>query len=220
MTQAIHVADRKVSRVAIIDDDQHVRDVYGYTVEEADLSPVPYDQQLPAQPGQAVEAFTRNSDAALCDNRLMVSGYAKYNGTKLVQTCYERSFPAILCTSYEANADEWRYYLPWMPVRLKETELDPDALRSGIEICLKELTAGRREDRRPWRTLVRVEEVEARSCFVVVPAWDTTQKVRLLLDDLPSTLASVLTEDLLCHAAVNLGAESLEDLFFMDWETP
>lgn len=218
MTLDIRSGGRVVSSVGVVDDDSDVRGAYVEAVRDAQLAPVEYRERLPAPPRAAVDEFRAGCDAAICDNRLRVSGYASYDGTELVVECYKAEFPAVLCTSYETGADDFRPYLPWMPVRLTETELDPSSLRRGIEICLAELTSGRPPHREPWKTLIYVDRVEEHFCFVVVPAWDPHQKIRIPRTGPARAVTERLVSDMRCFGWVNLGAESLEELFIMHWE--
>ena len=77
--------------------------------------------------------------------------------------------------------------------------------------------------KRLWRTLVRIDDVDAEGKFfyVVVPGWDSQQVVRLRLQDLPENTRKLVTErqTTRLHAKVNLGAEANEDLYFEDWES-
>lgn len=75
-------------------------------------------------------------------------------------------------------------------------------------------------NRKMWRTLVRVVEVNnKRGCFyVVVPGWDIRDIIRLDLDSVPDELRMRIKPDKRLYAWVNTGAENAEDLSFERWE--
>lgn len=58
---------------------------------------------------------------------------------------------------------------------------------------------------RPWRTLVRVHDVEENAGYfhVIVPAWDTRKKLRLRLQDIPEEIRRRVKEGERFHAKVN-----------------
>ena len=75
--------------------------------------------------------------------------------------------------------------------------------------------------RRPWRTLVRVDDVsqDGNYCHVVVPAWNPHQAIRLYFHDIPhDILPRLKTKGSRLHAKVNIGAVSFEDVYFDEWE--
>ena len=74
--------------------------------------------------------------------------------------------------------------------------------------------------RRPWRTLVRVRDVseEAGHCRVVVPAWNPHQAIQLHFHDIPDEIVLHMTAGARLHAKVNIGARSVEEICFDEWE--
>ena len=212
---SLQLASKTIERVLIVDDDQSVRESFSYPIEELGLRPIDQSDPLP-ELSRFLEEAQHKSDAAICDHRLRVGKhYAPFNGAELVASFYRVGFPALLCTRWDqAGVDDIRPYRPHIPVLLNPGDLDPETLREGLELCSNELAGSYHTNRKPWRTQIRVEEIDSEAGFagVIIPAWNPTEGVRLRLSDIP-----ISPESGILYARVNLGAERQEDLYF-HWE--
>jgi hypothetical protein len=218
---ALTIDDRTLNRIAIVDDDKAVRDNYEMSIAELQVEAINEVGPLPALDEFVVTA-TRRADAAVCDFKLRVKNYAPFDGAELVARWFDRGFPALLCTKWDrASIDELRRFRSKIPVLVKPTDLDPDRIVAGLAICIQELAGKQLSSRKVYRTLVRVEEVtddRLQYAYVVVPAWNPSQVVPLLMTDIPTNVQRRVKADARLYAEVNLGAESYEDLFFRSWE--
>ena len=213
------IHDREVGRVLIVDDEPAARNAYGYPVEELGLEPVKI--QGPVGGPDSFLGRVEPSDAVVCDYRLKKHDYAACDGDVLVAECYKAGIPATLCTTYtDAGVTIRRDCLRYIPAFLKTNSSEPDALIGAWEKCLTEMSGIFLPSRRPWRSLVRVEEVDhERGCFyAVVSSWDVHKKIRIDNDGVPGEILKRLQPGRRFHAEVNTGAESHEDLFFVSWE--
>ena len=148
--------------------------------------------------------------------------YAACNGDELVAECYRADIPGILCTTFtDVGITIRRDCLRYIPALLKTNSPDPEALVEGLKRCIGEMKQVFRPARRPWRTLVRVVEMDedGRYFYVVVPAWSPWKKIRLYNDGVPGKIRRLLKPGRRFHAQVNTGASSDEDLFFVSWES-
>ena len=221
---AITIAKRSIKRISIIDDQAPVRESYELTVEDLGLEPVPeagpLDEQLPV----CVDAVSKRADAAICDYNLKVKAYSSFNGAELAAEFYRVKFPAVLCTKWHtAVIDEMRQFRRFIPSLVDPARLDPTSIRSGIESCIREFDGDFRAVRRPWRTLVRVEDIRkadqgSEFVYVLVPAWNSNEVVKLPAMLIPPDIIKKLGAGSRLHAKVNLGATGNEDLFFEEWE--
>jgi hypothetical protein len=214
---------RTINRALLIDDEQEVREWYGYAVEEMDIKPIPVPGPL-EELSTCAETLRQLADAAICDHNLRVRDYSRFNGAELVAQWYRMGFPAILCTRWQAaRPEELRRFRRHIPVLLGPDELDPSTIASGLELCIKEMAGDFRPSRRPWRTLVVVEDVDLedgrQQAYVSVPAWNRHEVIGLYLPDLPLLIRERIVSGALLHAAVNIGAEYAKELFFEDWES-
>src|SRR5258706_5340434 len=94
---SLTIGDRTIERVAIIDDEAQVREAYGLSVEELNLTPVAFPG-----PFSDIELFLRDTqskaDAAVCDYHLSKRNFASFDGANVVARYTAKGFPAILCT--------------------------------------------------------------------------------------------------------------------------
>ncbi len=217
----LQMENRTFSRVSIVDDDNEARDSYEYPIEELGLTVVPEAGPL-RNLQRYVEALPAQADAVLCDFHLRKKGnYANFNGDELVAACYQDSFPAVLCTSYtDVDIISLRNRRRFIPVLLKPRDLNPDNIARGFQQCVQEFNGDFQPIRRPWRTQVRVEEVEAERGFfyVVISGWSSREKISISFDNLPRDFQSLVAPQKRLHAQVNVGAENPDDLYFDSWE--
>jgi len=218
---ALTIENRTVRRIALVDDEKSVRDNYEMSIEDLHLQAVNEAGPLPALEKYVQEASAR-ADAAVCDFKLRIKNYAVFNGAELVARWFDNSFPALLCTKWDrANIEEIRRFRAKIPVLIRHTDLDADRIVEGLTVCIRELAGRPLESRKSYRTLVRVEEASdepSSYVYVVVPAWNPSEVVRLLLEDIPEKVRPRMKGDARLYAEVNLGAESYEELFFRSWE--
>jgi hypothetical protein len=216
----IDILGRTIDRIRIIDDDPSVRLSYEYSVEELNLIPVMAEGPLPSIK-EFVQQSSEVSDAAICDFQLRVKNYAGFDGAETVALMYHKQFPAVLCTRYEkANVDEMRKYRRYIPVLLEPSELNPDSITQGLKVCIREFGGQYSTTRKPWRTLVRVHDLdeENRFIYLTISAWDPNQIIRVKITDVPSNVREKLARKSRFHALVNVGAESSHEIYFDQWE--
>ena len=221
---AITIAKRSIQRISIIDDQTPVRESYELSVEDLGLESVsetgPLDEGLP----DCVKAVSQRADAAICDYNLKVKAYSSFNGAELAAGFYKMQFPAVLCTKWHtAVIDEMRQYLRFIPSLIDPSKLDPTTIKAGIESCIREFDGDYRPVRRPWRALVRVEDIRktdqgSEFAYVVVPAWNSNDVVKLPANLIPPEILKKLSAGSRLHAKVNLGATGNEELYFEEWE--
>lgn len=217
---ALVVAGKKIETVGIVDDEASVRDAYRFNIEDLKLNAIVEPGPIRDPIGFVAQIASR-ADAVLCDHHLKVKEYAVVNGAELVAQWYDRKFPAVLCTKWEeASVDELRRFRKRIPALLKPAELNPDSFLAALSVCIEEHNGRFRPSRQAWRTLVRIEDVDAERgyVFVIVPGWTPSEVVRLVLRDIPESVWPAIVPDARVHAKVNLTAEGHDELFFEDWE--
>jgi hypothetical protein len=216
------IGDRAIQRIAIVDDDQKVREGYEYPVQELELTALPEVGPLPGLDA-FIPGIQARADAAICDHHLRVKSYAPFDGAELVARCYRAFMPALLCTKWEdASLDEIRAVRRYIPVLLKPSELEPDSIKAGFVCCVEEFNGQFQPNRRSWRTLIRVEAVDSdgprNDLYVVVPAWSPDAVIRLRKGDLSPEVQRAVEPGARLHAGVNLGAGHQSELYFEAWE--
>lgn len=211
-----------LDRVAIVDDEPFSRETYGYTVENADLTPVPQEGPLGTLDDFTTAGMREQADAVLCDFKLGVKKYANFSGAELVARSYRDGLPSLLCTRWEtAELFKILPYRRWIPALITPAELNEESLILGLEECIYELTGRFTVARRPWRTQVHFlqhDEDYPNAVFAELPAWDIGEVVKIDTSKLPATMSNRSLEDYRCHAQANLAAGSVDNLYICDWE--
>jgi hypothetical protein len=209
-----------IDATLIIDDQQLARESYEETVGDADLTPVL--EEGPVTTG--IVDYCQNvrqgpATAVLCDQVLYHKNYAQFEGAEFVACCIREGLPAVLCTSYNELIDDVRPFRRWIPSLQRPDDMGPEEFVHGIEDCLYEIYHGFRAVREPWRTLVKVIDVEKdeRRFFVEIPAWGATV-VPLKFRNIPGEILNRLAPEFRCRAQVNLAAERLEDIYLCEWQ--
>ena len=216
----MQIAGHDIRRVAVIDDNELSRQTVADVVKDMELEPF-CPSSLPDF-NVAISTVTGNSNAMISDHRLNVSGFSPFNGAELVAESYKKCHPALLCTSWSSPAkDELIPYRQWIP-KVLEPPVNPDMVFDGLEIVLKEFKGEYKQWRKPWRALVRIEDVKRSDrypeLFLVVPSWNPHRKLGIPLSMLPKKISDHVQPGDRLHALVNLGSEETTDLYFSDWE--
>lgn len=219
---SVQFADRTITRIAIVDDQADVRASYELNVEDLGLESVVETGPLQSL-DDTVRQMAIQSDAAICDYNLKVRDYSTFNGAELVATLYKSTFPALLCTKWsKASIDEMRCYRRFIPTLIDPSALEPSTISVGLEVCIREFGGLYLPVRKPWRALIRVEDVRSTQgvpfVYVTVPSWNPQEIVRLPQDVFGAQMMSAIKSGMRLHAKVNLGAEAQEELFFEEWE--
>ncbi len=211
-----------IRKVLVVDDDREARSAFDYTLEELGIQPVRQEQQLSGSTSDVLSALRKKADALVSDYHLRKKGnYAPFEGDELVAAANASQFPALLCTSYaDAVLTVRRNLRRHIPALLTADEYDPHSFVEGIKLCIEEQKGIFDQTRRPWRSLVRIEDIDKDSGYfhVVVPGWGAEQKIPIALDELPEKIRKHVKPGYRLHAQVNRGALKPADVFFYAWE--
>jgi len=211
---------KKIQQVAIFDDDPDVRELLAGKVEDADLIPIVQSEPI-ASLEVCIQTIRDQGSAAIFDNRLFRrnSDYANFSGIQAVKLLYLMCIPALLVTTYfHSDISEIREYLPYAPAIIKPDGLNSDMIIKGFEICQNEFAGKFTSERKPWRSLVRVDEIseDKKSVYVVIPSWNASEKILLPISIFP--VQDERIEGMRFFAKVNIGAENYTDLYCYDIE--
>lgn len=207
--------------LAVIDDNDTVREGYRYVANMARLNPQVWSGKIESSLTSLL-ANGIGADAALSDYQLTQSGYATFNGADLVAGLYKRRTPAVLCTRFDRAAiDTIRPLLRWIPVVLAPNELDPGSLLRSLKIAQDELSGNFISERRPWRAQVHFlyrDDIVTDAYFVELPGWSGSEILKVRLSMLPSDVAERVNDGYRTFARVNLGTEDVERIYLDEWE--
>lgn len=217
------VAAAEIRRVAVVDDDPSQADVMSELIREAGYEPIILYSGF-KHVEDLVGKVRESADAAICDHRLRQRGFAGFNGAEAVASLFNVRIPSLLVTQYiDIDADVsirlWRHLVP---VLLNRDDADSDRIVQGLNECVRELRGEHPSSRRPWRTLIQVDETDNESGEPVVdahiPSWNPHQAVRFPAALVPPELRHNLAPGTCLFAKVNIGADRAEDLYFCDFE--
>jgi len=218
----INLKGNQIERISVIDDDPTNRDGYSLFIEELAIEALKEDGPF-SSVTECAGRVLASSQAAISDFKLRVKNYATFNGAELVALLYEKRVPAILCTRFEwADIDQIRPFRSCIPSLLRPDELDTESIPLALERCVQEFHSEFMQTRRPWKALIRVEDIhtepgQGTNIDVCIPSWNNNVMIRLMQSEIPEWLHAGLTPNKRVYANVNLGAERPEDLYFANW---
>jgi DNA-binding LytR/AlgR family response regulator len=207
-----------INRVAVCDDNSSTRDDLSSLLEIENFQPFPLNGPY-NNIDQVIQQVIDNANAAICDYQIDRRNYATFNGAEVVSNLYARKVPALLITMYgKAEIDHIRLHRHRIPVILK-SDADIDEIAHGFEVCVSELNEKFSPERKPWQTLVRIEEIDTDRNLVdsIIPAWNSKTIVRFPLALIPHALIKYVQPGERFYAQVNTGTENYDDLFLFNF---
>ena len=213
----LDMVSASIKRVAVIDDKKEARDSLAEYIVDARLQPIVHENHF-----ENLDAFLvrvrDTADAAVCDHHLSPGNYAKFKGAEAVAKLYRAHIPALLVTAYLNSNLEIRPCRREIPLVLPSMGWEPEMIRVGFKMCLEEFDHVYTLERRPQRTILRVEDIDGDSgnLYVVIPAWNTKLVVDIPAIMLPRHIGPIKAGNRLL-AVVNVGANDESELYFDDF---
>ena len=73
---------------------------------------------------------------------------------------------------------------------------------------------------RLYRTLIRYNSMDTAYVYVMIPGWNATTLVPVPINEVPvEIIEQFKTNNIRCHASVNLGADTVEEIKITNWKT-
>lgn len=212
-------------RTWILDDDPDSRTSLALLAGHVGMSAKPV-ASAPLSADAFVKAVKADDGMVITDLRLSESWPGlSFDGAEIASLCYRQGIPAVLVSHFaEVDSDSViRPHRRNIPSVVPADEIDGTVLSGALKLCRDEISGTFARSRRPWRALVRVEEVgrtigDTTLVGVVVPEWHPHELVRLPISMMPAELRAKVTPGMRCFASVNTDAESRAELFFDEWE--
>ncbi len=117
----------------------------------------------------------------------------------------------------ESVIDEIRKYRQKIPIILSPEDFDPDSLLRGLEICVNEFKGKLIPERKLWRTLVKIEDINETHVYLLIPAWNPNKIILVNRNIITLHISDRLSSDMRLFAKVNIGASPASELYFSDW---
>lgn len=224
---SILIDQRRIDKVALIDDDPEVRASYRLHVEDMDL----FAEEIESPLGD-VDAFInrmeRTHTGIICDYHLKSTKYSSVDGDIIAARLYQHDFPVVLCSRFEGVSASVRSLRRYIPTIIKAEDLSHISVREAFEICVSEFSGKFTPGRKPYTTVIRVESARqlagAEIQFsVVIPAWDPRKGIDVTVKSSENKLFNEILREVKSgeikrvSAQVNLGAETTDEIFISDW---
>jgi CheY-like chemotaxis protein len=214
------INNKSIQRVMVIDDQPDARDAMACNVEDAELEPIFYNESFTSVQ-ECLSIVRKKAEAAIFDHHLKPGNYANFDGASAVAQLYRQQFPSLLVTAWaKASIDNIRPLRQNIPILIKSDNAESQVIKSGFEQCINEFSGRYSFSRKPWRTLVRIEEVDSEisRVYVVIPGWNPNEIVSLPLVMFPKVQRKKVVPGTRFFAKVNTGADQQEELYFTDFE--
>jgi hypothetical protein len=222
------VTDRPLSegdKVAVVDDVQEDAVMTASLVSEAGFDPVVITPP-PSSIDSLLSEIRKSARAVVCDHRLSDRGRVRYYGAEVVARSNEQHFPAVLITTYAdvdyASIRLWRAGIPCMLKRGREA--GPDEIIEALNRTEKEVHGLFSAERKPYRTVVRVEKIRASASYgiaeIVVSAWNPAEVIEIPVELIRRDLKEpkILSVGSRYMADVNIFAPTPDELYFRNFE--
>lgn len=219
----------EIERVVLIDDNPSVRKQYSYSVVDLQLEPIQIDKSFRSV--EELISFANFSNAGvICDYHLMSTTYSPFNGDEIVTDFYHRQKPSLLCSRAEEAAYAVRRLRQFIPNVISPSDLSPERVVECFEVCIQEFRGKFLPQRKPYQTLVRIENKEdfkegAMKVSVVIPGWDSQKMIDIVVQQGDTTIFSEMKrtldagDDFRAYATVNLGSESSDEIYIYNWKS-
>jgi hypothetical protein len=222
------VLDRPLSegdKVAVVDDVQEDAAMTASLVSEAGFEPVVITPPLPSL-DSLLSDIRKSARAVVCDHRLSDRGRVKYYGAEVVARSNQQHFPAVLITTYaDVDYESIRLWRAGIPCMLKRgREAGPDEIIEALNRTEKEVYGVFSPERKPYRAVVRVENIKPSARFgvaeVVVSAWNPAEVIEIPVELIRRDLKEpkVVSGGSRYMADVNIFAPSPDELYFRNFE--
>jgi hypothetical protein len=219
-------------QVAVIDDVEGQAETTAGIAEEASLVPsIISEADGGFKNSQELFRFVRESSctAVICDHRLSQRGFAPFTGAEFVANAYDENIPAVLLSTFSAIDGDTsiKLHRARIPSLIPRIDLDPGKIMDGLKRSESELAGQIAPDRKPWRTLVRIESVseegETPVADAIVHTWKPDLAIRypLALIEDESIRHFLMKNDnwpVRLFAEVNVGCDDANELFLQSFK--
>lgn len=215
--------------VAIVDDDELMRERYADFVLSKNFEPLIFKNRLPSIEMLVHEAKAGGASYVVCDHRLIEKGrYATFLGAEAVARFYDsHQIAPLLVTAYETLDSEMsiRPHRRKIPMLLHRSQVTPDTLIKGLSYALEEAVERRiSKERKPHSAILTITDIVAKGkdqvVRVVITQWDPHTDVGFPLSMMPPEIQIAIRPGDFLYADVNVNALRSEDLYFDNFRMP
>lgn len=214
--------NKPINKVAIINDTVAAREEIAENIFEAGLEPILQNSRLTSI-DECITTVTIKAEAAIFEHHLKSNNYANFMGAEAVAQLYRQYFPSLLVTAWaDADIDNIRLFRQYIPVLIESEYAQSEIIVQGFKQCLNEFENSYSSSRKPWRTIIRIEEIDREykqaMVYALVPAWNPRKIVKFPFSLIPENLHQTLELEPHLFAKVNIGANHHDELYFTEFE--
>ncbi|QBJ14618.1 hypothetical protein EYD00_13940 [Agrobacterium sp. 33MFTa1.1] len=217
----IAVNPMRLSRVTVIDDDDDGREDLMDQLREFDMEP----SAITGQYGREIDRLlaeieSQNPSFVICDHRLQPKGLASFFGVDVVKKLVERRHPAMLLTMYQSSDRlKLRESRDAVPVIIGRDAFRPELVGGYFEVCKREILADPVDERKPHRSLIRVDGLSQgvggeQVLDAVVSSWSPDHAVPIPFSCIDPAIRDRVQVGTYLLGDVNIGSTSEDDLYF------
>jgi CheY-like chemotaxis protein len=205
-------------RVLVVDDDEEGREDLMDSLRDLNFEPLEvtgmFDNRLD---DLIAEIEAQNPNFVICDHRLQPKQLAQFPGVDVVKRLVSHKRPAMLLTMF-ASTDRLalRQSRFQVPVIVERDNFKPARVEEYFEICHREINQNPVDERKPHRSLIRIENVatDRQHIDAVIPSWRPEHAVPIPLECIAPQLHNELSSGAYLLGYINLGATSEDELYF------
>jgi hypothetical protein len=208
------------SRVTVIDDDEDGCEELMDALRDFRFEPQAVTGSFDDRLGDLVAAIQAQDPAfVICDNRLQARQMAQFYGVSVVKELVARGQPAMLLTTYGSpDRLKLRRSRFEVPVIVHRDAFMPDLLGKYYDVCRREIIADPVDERRPHRSLIRIDGIagggDEAVVEAVVSAWRPDHAVQIPIGCISAQLREKISCGTYILGDINIGAKQEDELFF------
>ncbi|MEA0761501.1 hypothetical protein VDP59_016640 [Xanthomonas campestris pv. campestris] len=147
-------------------------------------------------------------DAVLIDYNLRKGNFSTENGIVIAARLFRQMKPTVLTTVHKmADIEEGIWLGRYVPALLNKSRMSE--IESALSRAVDELQGKIRPERKAYRTIVRVENIDQRHANLVILAHDPHATIVVSTPELKKRLNTDITPGTRFKAEVNIGAATI-----------
>lgn len=206
----------ELQRIAAIDDQPRSIEIMSDSITNfLDAEPVCYKAIAADQ--YKIEQWVKDEDidGVLIDYNLKKGNFSTQNGAVIAAHLFRMGKPTVLTTAGRLSGVAEAIWLGReIPAFVDKKQLD--LIGPAFNRAQQEIQGKIKPERRAYRTVVRIENADSRHCNLVILAYDPHEIITVTTADLRHRLGSEPIEGMRFKAEVNIGAESVDELFISE----
>lgn len=206
----------ELQRIAAIDDQAQSVEIMSDSINHfLEAEAVRY-KRMPADQFKIAQwVEEENIDGILIDYNLKKGHFSNENGAVIAAHLFRIGKPTVLTTAGRLSGISEAIWLGRdIPAFVDKNRLD--LILPAFDRAQQEVSGKISPERKPYRTIVRIESADSRHCGLVVISYDPHEIITVTTADLSKRLGTRPVEGMRFKAEINIGAKSIDELFISE----